>query len=73
MIIYDCLELCVQLLYFIFAGFIGSLFSLLQFVCCPLIGAISDVYGRRLPLMFCMVSKMFAFHKTSTCSSNQKM
>ena len=37
------------------SGFLGSLFSLLQFLCCPLIGAASDVFGRRGPMILCMV------------------
>jgi len=41
----------------LFGGFIGSLFSLLQFLCCPLIGTVSDVFGRRLPMIVCMVRK----------------
>ena len=48
---------------FFFVGFLGSLFSLLQFICCPLIGAMSDFFGRRLLLMLCMVSKPLAFLK----------
>ena len=34
----------------LFGGFIGSLFSLLQFVASPVIGGMSDLYGRR-PLL----------------------
>eukprot|EP00058_Branchiostoma_floridae_P024960 XP_002610450.1 hypothetical protein BRAFLDRAFT_124265 [Branchiostoma floridae] len=34
----------------LFGGILGSLFSLLQFLSSPLIGALSDVYGRK-PLM----------------------
>ncbi|XP_019641337.1 PREDICTED: major facilitator superfamily domain-containing protein 10-like [Branchiostoma belcheri] len=34
----------------LFGGILGSLFSLLQFLSAPLIGALSDVYGRK-PLM----------------------
>lgn len=42
-----------------FSGFLGSLFSLLQFLCCPLIGAVSDVFGRRIPMIVCMVRACF--------------
>ncbi len=31
----------------LFGGVLGSLYSLLQFVCAPLLGALSDRYGRR--------------------------
>ena len=34
----------------LFGGFIGSLFSMLQFVASPIIGGMSDLYGRR-PLL----------------------
>ncbi|XP_059175618.1 major facilitator superfamily domain-containing protein 10-like [Physella acuta] len=34
----------------LFGGLIGSLFSMLQFLTSPIIGAVSDVYGRR-PMM----------------------
>lgn len=36
-------------------GFIGSLFSLLQFIASPFIGAASDVYGRRPMMLITMV------------------
>lgn len=45
----------VDLYFSSFSGFLGSLFSLLQFLCCPLIGAVSDVFGRRIPMIVCMV------------------
>ena len=41
------------------SGFLGSLFSFLQFLCCPLIGAVSDVLGRRTPMILCMVKDLF--------------
>ena len=37
-------------------GIVGSLFSFLQFVASPVIGAASDVYGRRPLMLFTMVS-----------------
>jgi len=40
----------------LFAGLIGSLFSLLQFIASPVIGAASDVYGRKPLLVLTMVS-----------------
>lgn len=45
----------------LFGGFLGSLFSLLQFLCCPLIGAVSDVFGRRIPMIVCMVGVLFSY------------
>lgn len=45
----------------LFGGFLGSLFSLLQFICCPLIGAMSDFFGRRLLLMLCMVGVLVSY------------
>jgi len=36
-------------------GLIGSLFSLLQFMSAPIIGAFSDVYGRKPALVLCMM------------------
>ena len=37
------------------SGVIGSLFSFLQFLSTPIIGAASDVYGRRPLMLLCMV------------------
>uniref|UniRef100_A0A2C9JXK8 Major facilitator superfamily (MFS) profile domain-containing protein n=2 Tax=Biomphalaria glabrata TaxID=6526 RepID=A0A2C9JXK8_BIOGL len=39
----------------LFGGVIGSLFSLLQFLTSPIIGAASDVYGRRPLMILCMI------------------
>eukprot|EP00057_Strongylocentrotus_purpuratus_P010197 XP_011664671.1 PREDICTED: major facilitator superfamily domain-containing protein 10 [Strongylocentrotus purpuratus] len=39
----------------LFGGVLGSLFSLLQFVTSPVIGAASDVYGRRSVMLVTMV------------------
>lgn len=38
----------------LFGGFIGSLFSILQFLACPVIGMASDVYGRKPVFLFSM-------------------
>lgn len=43
---------------FLILGFIGSLFSMLQFVASPFIGAASDVYGRKPMLLLSMVSRL---------------
>ncbi|XP_074640918.1 major facilitator superfamily domain-containing protein 10-like [Tubulanus polymorphus] len=39
----------------LFGGFIGSLFSMLQFVSSPLTGALSDVWGRKSVLIISMI------------------
>ncbi|XP_071491645.1 major facilitator superfamily domain-containing protein 10-like [Diadema antillarum] len=39
----------------LFGGILGSLFSLLQFLTSPMIGAASDVYGRRPVMLITMV------------------
>ena len=38
----------------LFGGLIGSWFSFLQFLVSPLIGAVSDVYGRRSTMLVCL-------------------
>ena len=51
----------------LFAGLIGSLFSLLQFIASPVIGAASDVYGRKPLLVLTMVSNSVKIqHSKST-------
>ncbi|GLH07946.1 Major facilitator superfamily domain-containing protein 10 [Gryllus bimaculatus] len=56
----------------LFGGFLGSMFSLLQFLASPLIGGISDAYGRKPVMICCLIgiassyvlwalSKNFAF------------
>lgn len=37
------------------AGALGSWFSFLQFISSPFIGAFSDVYGRRVSMLLCLV------------------
>jgi MFS family permease len=39
----------------LFGGALGSMFSFLQFIVSPVVGAISDVYGRKSILLLCMV------------------
>ncbi|KAG8266738.1 Major facilitator super domain-containing protein 10 [Homalodisca vitripennis] len=39
----------------LFGGLLGSLFSFLQFVASPIVGGLSDAYGRRPVLISCLV------------------
>lgn len=39
----------------LFGGLLGSLFSFLQFLCSPMIGSLSDIYGRRPVLLVSMI------------------
>ena len=41
---------------FFLAGLLGSMFSLLQFLVSPIIGASSDIFGRKVILVLSMVS-----------------
>lgn len=40
----------------LFGGFLGSMFSFLQFVVSPIMGALSDCYGRKPILLISLVS-----------------
>lgn len=40
----------------LFGGFLGSMFSFLQFLASPLVGGLSDAYGRKPVLLVCLVS-----------------
>lgn len=39
----------------LFGGFLGSMFSFLQFLTCPIVGALSDVFGRKPVMLLCLV------------------
>lgn len=39
----------------LFGGFLGSMFSFLQFVASPIVGGLSDYYGRKPVLLVCAV------------------
>lgn len=39
----------------LFGGFLGSMFSFLQFIASPIVGGISDVVGRRTVMLTCLV------------------
>ncbi|XP_069139381.1 major facilitator superfamily domain-containing protein 10-like [Argopecten irradians] len=45
----------------LFGGLIGSLFSLLQFLASPVVGAASDVYGRRPLLIMSMIGVAISY------------
>uniref|UniRef100_T1IIS5 Major facilitator superfamily (MFS) profile domain-containing protein n=1 Tax=Strigamia maritima TaxID=126957 RepID=T1IIS5_STRMM len=45
----------------LFGGFIGSLFSFLQFIASPVMGALSDIYGRKNVLLVSMVGEMCCY------------
>lgn len=42
----------------LFGGFLGSMFSFLQFVASPIMGALSDCYGRKPILLLSLVSSI---------------
>ncbi|CAJ0583963.1 unnamed protein product, partial [Mesorhabditis spiculigera] len=52
-----------------FGGLLGSLFSSLQFICSPTLGALSDVYGRK-PLMILSAFGTVASHVVWLYSSS---
>lgn len=39
----------------LFGGFLGSMFSFLQFLASPIVGGLSDCYGRKPMMMICLV------------------
>lgn len=39
----------------LFGGFLGSMYSFLQFLGSPIIGALSDVYGRKPMMILCLI------------------
>ncbi|GFO50357.1 major facilitator superfamily domain-containing protein 10-like [Plakobranchus ocellatus] len=45
----------------LFGGLIGSLFSMLQFLSSPIIGAASDAFGRRPVMLICLVGISFSY------------
>lgn len=40
----------------LFGGFLGSMFSFLQFIASPIVGGISDVIGRKNVMITCLVN-----------------
>lgn len=43
----------------LFGGALGSMFSFLQFLASPIVGSLSDAYGRKPTLLVCLVSFIF--------------
>lgn len=39
----------------LFGGFLGSMYSFLQFVASPIVGGLSDVLGRKFMMIICLV------------------
>lgn len=39
---------------YLVAGFLGSLYSFLQFLGSPMVGALSDIYGRKPMMIICL-------------------
>jgi len=48
----------------LFGGILGSLFSILQFICSPLIGYYSDKFGKRPVLLCCTVINLNQFFES---------
>ena len=45
----------------LFGGLLGSWFSMLQFVSMPIIGSLSDVYGRRFLYLSCLIGTSLSY------------
>lgn len=43
----------------LFGGALGSMYSFLQFLTSPIVGSLSDAYGRKPMLLICLVSSKF--------------
>ena len=41
--------------FYFMLGFLGSMYSFLQFLGSPIVGALSDVYGRKPLMIICLV------------------
>lgn len=64
-IIKSTVKFAFYIVLFLFPGLIGSLFSFLQFLSSPLMGAASDVYGRKPMLLVSMVSHVLLLSMVS--------
>ncbi|XP_049960530.1 major facilitator superfamily domain-containing protein 10 [Schistocerca serialis cubense] len=45
----------------LFGGFLGSMYSFLQFLASPLVGGVSDVYGRKPVMLVCLIGISFSY------------
>ncbi|KAJ8923576.1 hypothetical protein NQ315_010155 [Exocentrus adspersus] len=45
----------------LFGGFLGSMFSFLQFIGAPIVGGISDVVGRKIVMIACLIGISFSY------------
>ncbi|XP_034939788.1 major facilitator superfamily domain-containing protein 10 isoform X2 [Chelonus insularis] len=45
----------------LFGGFLGSMYSFLQFLGMPIIGALSDIYGRKPLMILCLSGVAFSY------------
>lgn len=46
----------------LYGGFLGSMFSFLQFVASPIVGGLSDYYGRKPLMLICTVNIKYIDH-----------
>ncbi|XP_039493910.1 major facilitator superfamily domain-containing protein 10 [Drosophila santomea] len=53
----------------LFGGFLGSMFSFLQFVASPIVGGLSDYYGRK-PILLACATGIAVSYLLWACSSN---
>ncbi|KAL0269801.1 UNVERIFIED_CONTAM: hypothetical protein PYX00_007411 [Menopon gallinae] len=53
----------------LFGGFLGSMFSFLQFLASPIVGGLSDVYGRK-PVLLCCLTGICASYVLWALSKN---
>ncbi|XP_054013552.1 major facilitator superfamily domain-containing protein 10 [Hylaeus anthracinus] len=45
----------------LYGGFLGSMYSFLQFLGSPIVGALSDIYGRKPLMLFCLTGIMMSY------------
>lgn len=54
----------------LFGGVLGSMFSFLQFLASPIMGGLSDCYGRRPVLLVCLVSYRVSVYRPGSLTSS---